>query len=78
MYSNIYFGSVIGCLLIFLFAKHIYTTKKGIEYNFAEQLEMWQEEELFYDIKYACVIISLIPVINTIFLLIVIFKSKIK
>lgn len=77
MYSDIYFGSVIGCLLVFLFAKNIYKKRQGIEYNFKLYLDEIQAQT-FIDVRWVCILISLIPVINTIFLLIVIIKSKIK
>jgi len=78
MYSDIYFGSVIGCLLVFLFAEHIYKVKNGkIQWNFKDKLDEMQSQE-FYDIRWICIILSFIPLINTIFLLLVIFKSKIK
>ena len=78
MYSNIYLGSVIGCLLVFLFAKHLYKVKEGkIQWNFKEKLDEIQAQE-FFDIRWICILISLLPLINTIFLLKVIFNSRIK
>lgn len=78
MYYNIYLGSILGCLLIFIFAKHIYKYENGeIKFNLQERINEIQYYEE-YDIRWVCFILCMFPLMNTLFLLLVIFKSKIK